>query len=196
MARVVFALAVFEAILAIASWAVSVLYPDLGVRSLLDGEGIRWFFGHFTEIMASPLLVWLVVVASAVGCAADCGVVKALFSLRSSLFRERIAIVFALVAALVYVGLIVALVASPHAVLVSASGRLFPSPFSVSLVPVVAFGIVLCSVIYGVASGRYLTLAQVFHSLFVGIEWAAPLFILYIVLIQLYYSSLFCLAKP
>jgi len=189
MAYAVLILAVLEAVLAIGSWVLSVLCPVIGIRSLLDGEGIRWFFAHFSDMVASPVLAWLVVGSSAVGCAVDSGVVYVLH--RCSLFRERVAVSFALVAVIVYVAFVVVLVASPHAVLLSASGRLYPSPFSMSFVPIVSFGFVLLSVVYGVASGRYLSVVSIFHSVFVGIERAAPLFALYVVVAQLYYSVMF-----
>lgn len=189
MAYAMLVLAVLEAVLAIGSWVFSVLCPDIGIHSLLNGEGIRWFFAHFSDMVTSPMLAWLVVGASAVGCAVDSGVGYALH--RRSLFRERVAVSFALVAVVVYVAFIVVLVASPHAVLLSALGRLHPSPFSMSFVPVVSFGVVLLSVVYGVAAGRYLSVVSVFHSIYVGIERAAPLFVLYIVIAQLYYSVMF-----
>lgn len=191
MAVAVLVLALAEVALAVGSWGVSALLPDAGVRSLLSGEGLRWFFGHFTDLMAQPLLVWLVVVASAIGCAHDSGIVGALRGLGRHSFRERMALLFASAILLFFVVLIALLVLSPHAVLLSATGHVVPSPFSVAIVPTVAFLTVLSSVVYGVASGRYLSLKAIFHSLFLGIERAAPLFILYIVVIQLYYSLIF-----
>lgn len=191
MAVVVLVLALAEVALAVGSWGVSALLPDVGVRSLLSGEGIRWFFGHFTESLAQPLLVWLVVVSSAVGCTHDSGIVGALRAIGRNSFRERMALLFAAAILLFFVVLIALLVLSPHAILLSATGRVVPSPFSVAVVPVAAFLAVLSSMVYGVASGRYLSLKAVFHSLFLGIERAAPLFIVYIVVIQLYYSLIF-----
>lgn len=192
-AMAVMVLAVLEAVLAIASWVVSVLLPDTGVRSLLDGEGIRWFFGGFASFIASPALVWLLLLASAVGSAIDSGLFLAIRQLRHSLFRERIALAFAFGTLLFYVGLIAALAATPQAVLLNATGGLFPSPFSASLVPVIAFGIVVCSAVYGIASGRYLTALSMFHSLYIGIERSAPLFVVYIAAAQLFFSIRFVL---
>ena len=55
-----------EALLIILSWILSTTMTE-GVRSLLSSEGIRWFFGSFTGIIASPLLVWLLLALIAIG---------------------------------------------------------------------------------------------------------------------------------
>ena len=65
------------------------MMPNIAMRSLLSAEGIRWFFGHFTQSLATPLLVWLVLGLIA------CGTLRAsgLLALRRPLgFRERFAL--------------------------------------------------------------------------------------------------------
>ena len=79
----------------------------------------------------------------------------------------------------------------PHAILLSATGHLFPSAFSRSLVPIIAFGICVLSITYGVVSGRLKSLSSVIHSLSYGIEKGAVLLVLYILLIQFYESLRF-----
>ena len=86
------------------------------------------------------------------------------------------------------VAVIVLLSAVPHAVLLSATGRLFPSPFSQSLVPVVAFSVTLLSAFYGMVSGNLETLPRVYDALLDGIRRAAPLLLFYILLMQIYES--------
>jgi aminobenzoyl-glutamate transport protein len=90
-----------------------------------------------------------------------------------------------------YVGVILMLTVVPHAVLLSATGQLFPSPFSRALVPIVSFGVLLASAVYGWASGRFSSFADVIASLAYGIQQAAPLFILYVVAVQFYASLKF-----
>jgi len=72
----------------------------------------------------------------------------------------------------------------PHAVLLSATGQLFPSPFSRALVPILSFGLLLLSTVYGWASGRFTTFSDVIDSMAYGISQVAPLFVLYILLVQ------------
>ena len=164
-----------ETLLVILSWLLSAMRLS-GVRSLLSGEGIRWFIGDFATVLASPLLLWLV-----------------LLPYRSSLitYRDRIAIRVSLAFLIIYLIIISLLTLMPHAILLSASGQLFPSAFSRSLVPLVAFGVCLVSVTFGYVSGRFRSLSDVLSALSFGIEKGAPLFILYILLIQFYQSLRF-----
>lgn len=186
LSGVVLALVFAEALLVLVSWLLSATTTG-HVRSLLSSEGIRWFFGSFTAIIASPWLVWLLLLAMAGGCWWQSGV------LRTPLigYRDRMALRVTVVLLIIYIGVVVALTAVPHAVLLSATGQLFPSPFSRALVPIVAFGILLLSAVYGWASGRFAAFSDVIDSLSFGIGRAAPLFILCVVFFQFYESLRF-----
>lgn len=185
-----FALLMGEVLLVILSWLLSATMMD-GVRSLLSSEGIRWYFGSFTSMMASHLLVWLVLVLSAWGCLRQGGVIDLLRRVSPFTYRMRIALRAACGFVLIYVVIIALLTLMPHAILLSATGQLFPSPFSRSLVPVITTGVILFSVSYGMMSGRLKTLTDILHALSVGIAKGAPLFILLILLIQFYESLRF-----
>lgn len=174
-----------EALLIILSWILSTTMTE-GVRSLLSSEGIRWFFGSFTGIIASPLLVWLLLALIAIG-----SVQKSGLTAWKRHYRDRLALRVATVSLLIYLSLIALLTFLPHAILLSATGDLFPSAFSRSLVPIIAFGICVLSITYGVVSGRLKSLSSVIHSLSYGIEKGAVLLVLYILLIQFYESLRF-----
>jgi aminobenzoyl-glutamate transport protein len=90
-----------------------------------------------------------------------------------------------------YVGVVLLLTAIPHAVLLSSTGNLFPSPFSRSIMPMFCFGIILISVSFGLVSGRFQTLSDVLDALSYGCRMGAPLFIFDILVIQLYESLKF-----
>lgn len=174
-----------EALLVILSWLLSATMME-GVRSLLSSEGIRWFFGSFTDMIASPLLVWLVLLLSALGCLQKCGFIS---SSRQDTFapltyRNRIALRVAAFFLVVYLAILALLTLMPHAILLSATGELFPSAFSHSLIPLIAFGIILFSVAYGIMSGRLKTLSDILEAMSFGIAKGAPLFIVLILLIQ------------
>lgn len=174
-----------EVLLILLSWILSATMTE-GVRSLLSGEGIRWFFGCYTSIVASPPLAWLVLLLIAAGCMRQSGIMS-----RQQSYRDRMALRASLVFLAIYVSVILLLTAMPHAVLLSATGSLVPSPFSRSLVAVVAFGLVLLAVVFGVMSGRLRTLADILDSLSEGIRRGAPLFIIYILAMHLYASLKF-----
>ena len=174
-----------EALLIILSWILSTTMTE-GVRSLLSSEGIRWFFGSFTGIIASPLLVWLLLALIAIG-----SVQKSGLTAWKRHYRDRLALRVATVSLLIYLTLIALLTFLPHAILLSATGDLFPSAFSRSLVPIIAFGICVFSITYGVVSGRLKSLSSIIHAMSFGIERGAVLFVLYILLIQFYESLRF-----
>ena len=175
-----------EAVLILLSWILSAMRVE-GVRSLLSGEGVRWFFGHFTTMVGSPWLACLVLLLVAFGCLQKSG----LFSRPHTSYRDRLALRVTVVFLIIYVGVVLLLTAIPHAVLLSSTGNLFPSPFSHSIVPILSFGVILISVSFGMVSGRFETLSDVLDALSFGCRKGAPLFIFYILAIQLYESLKF-----
>lgn len=198
--RVALGLFVLEVALVPLSWLLSAWLPGSGVRSLLGSEGVRWFLGRYADMLASPLLVWLLLLSMSAGCLRRCGLLPALRSLfrgrvgggvRPLHYRERVALRFALAVAVGFVAVMSVLAFAPHAVLLSATGSLFPSPLSASLIPATAFCVILMSVVYGLVADRYRGITDVCESLAVGIASASPLFLYYILLIQLYYSVAF-----
>ncbi len=183
LAYLVSALALAEVVLVLASWLLSATMAG-NVRSLLGSEGVRWFFGGFTTMLASPWLAWLVLLALAGGCLWHSGIASIRLPLSSLPYRQRVALRTALVLMVIYVAAVLALTVVPHAVLLSATGRLFPSPFSRAFVPIVSFGVLLVSVSYGWASGTFRSFASIVSAMSAGIAAAAPLFVLYVVVVQ------------
>ena len=106
-------------------------------------------------------------------------------------YREKVALRVSLVFLVIYVVMIALLTLMPHAILLSATGSLFPSAFSRSLVPIIAFGLCLVSITFGLVSGRLRGLDDTFSALSYGIAQGAPLIILYLLLIQFYESLCF-----
>ncbi|MCR4583983.1 MAG: AbgT family transporter [Prevotella sp.] len=196
-------LIVGELVLVLVSWLLSATLTE-GVRSLLSSEGVRWFFSNFTTILGRPLLVWLLLALMAAGCLQQSGLVSFLSArsgrqqrpakARPLASRERIGFRLALAFLIIYIGVIALLTVVPHAVLLSATGQLFPSPFSRSLVPVVCFGVVLVSGSYGLMAGRFQSFTDLLHALALGIARGAWLLILYVLLIQFYESFRFVFA--
>lgn len=188
--RLCIALLVAQCVLVILSWLLSAVRLD-GVRSMLSSEGIRWFIGGFSDIVATPLLAWLLLLLIAGGSLQQSGV-KALFSRKyETSFRDRLALRVAGVFLCLYVIVICLLTLMPHAILLSVKGSLFPSAFSRSLLPIVCFGVTLFSVVYGMMSGHKKTGEDILCILSYGIRQGAPLIIIYILAIQLYASLLF-----
>ncbi len=186
LARMALTLVGVQLLLMLVSWLWSAAIPESGVRSLLSGEGMRWFFGRFTHILATPQLVWLLVCAMAYGTLIRSGLLR-----RRNSYREQRALMMAGILLLLIIVVMVLLVALPHAVLISAVGGLWPSPFSESIVPVVAFSILLISAVYGMVAGRYEGITEVYNAVLEGIRRCAPLFLFYVLVTQIYESLRF-----
>lgn len=177
-----------ELLTVLGSWVVVAAWPELPYRSLISFEGLRWLLGSFTESMSTPLLVWLIVWAIALGAASESGLWKAAVSsckAHALSYRERIGltIVFAELLLAIVIGLL--LTCLPHALLLNAMGHLYPSAFSASIIPFSAFLVVICSLTYGSASGQMTSFETAYGILTCGIRRFAPVFPLYILLMQL-----------
>ena len=170
------------------SWLLAAAIPTSGVRSLLSSEGLRWLLGHFSSMLGTPVLLCLLLLLMAYGSLKGCGILH----FKSS-YRQSRALIITLLLLVTYVGVIVLLVMIPHAVLLSATGSLWPSPFSAAIVPLIAFGVTLLSAVYGYVAGRYCNMSDVYQSLINGIRYGAPWLLFYVLLGQIYYSLQFIL---
>lgn len=173
-----------ETLLVILSWLLSAMRVE-GVRSLLSSEGIRWFFSSFSDLVASPVLVCLLVLMCALGCLQKSRMTTIFSGKKNINFRDRLALYVALAFLLIYVVIILLLTLMPHAILLSATGHLFPSAFSRSLVPIIAFGISIFSVAFGLMSGVMRNLSDILQALSFGIAKGAPLLVFYLFAVQL-----------
>lgn len=181
-----------EAVLILFSWIINATDIGLNVRSLLSTEGIRWFFGSFIEGLSSPLLAWIVLLAVGCGAVNKSGLSRALYSTlkgKKIPYRIRVATFTSMGTIVVMTVLYLLMALVPHAVLLSVTGGLMPSPFSASLIPAVAFIMTLAACIYGLQSGNIETSYEMFSILEYGIVKAAPLFPLYIAVITLWRSA-------
>ena len=177
-----------QLLLVLVSWMLSAAFTD-AVRPLLSAEGLRWFVGGFSLLLLTPLLSWLLLGAMAAGCFARSGV-AGLFR-RPLDYRRLLALRAVLLIVVVLVVVIVALALVPHAVLLSATGRLWPSPFSDGLVPLLALAVIIVSAVYGLAVRRFAGVIDVLRSLVGGLSASAPLLFIYVLAVQLFESVCF-----
>lgn len=181
-------LAMAQLLLVLLSWLCSAAFPSLSLRSLLSGEGIRWFLGRYAQVLATPVLVWIVLLFAAYGVALQSGLLRA-----SHTYRERRARVFCMLYLVAFACIVALLSLVPHAVLLSASGSLWDSPCSRSIVPVVAFALFTTAIFYGIVAGNFQTLTDVYQSMLSGLRLAAPWLLFYLLIAQFYYSLCFVL---
>lgn len=182
--RLSFVLCILQVIVILLSWLVTAAMPDLPKHSLLSSMGIRWFFGTFVSNLAQPLLIWFILITFSLSAAIKGGLCHALtllFRQQTLNMQQRFALTITglvLAVELLSVGLLTLL---PHAILLSITGHLFPSSFSASLVPILAFICGTCSIVYGLIGGTMRTIDDIGHCLCAGGPILMPLLFLYVI---------------
>ena len=175
-------------LLVLLSWIVSAT-GVAGVRSLISSEGLRWFLSRYIDNISTPLLAWLLLLAIAYSCYEGSGLSMAVSRVLKGEkleFKQRLGIRVALIVLAVVIATTLLLLFTPHAVLLSPSGDVFPSPFSRSIVPIVAGAVTLFSFAYGLAGGTINNIDTAFKTLYCKIPTLLPVLILYIFAAQLY----------
>lgn len=180
-----------QILLFIVSWMTAAVIPMSPVRSLLSAEGVRWFFGMSAENLSNQFLLNIVLLGIALGAFRTGGLLSLMKVRRFTSYRQRFAIQMVIFELLIIIAAMLYLTVAPHAILLSASGNLFPSSFSDSLVPVLLISLCLFSITYGIASGTYRSLPDVYHGLTASFSMFVPILLLYILAAELYFSFCF-----
>ena len=186
-------LLLFQIMVVILSWMIKTIYPDFNGRSLLSGEGVRWFLGNFTNNVASNILVWIILIGLSWGAIRASNILQVFKRSHTLSYRERLGFRVVLIEIMIWVIVIVLLSFIPHAAMLSITGQLFPSSFSKSIVPLIAFIALFSSITYGLIIGRLRKVNLIIEALSNGIKQIAPYIIIYIILVQLIYSIKFVL---
>lgn len=172
--------------LTLVSWLLSAALPQLAVRSLLSPEGIRWFFGSLVDNMATHQLVHIILICVASQACLHSGLVKALFQWHKLEGRARTAMNVVAIGFAMMLMIVLLLTAIPHAVLLSATGHLFPSSFSESIIAVVALAAILGAVTFGWLSGQINNLTDIQNIMVKSAERWMPWVLVYMGLAELY----------
>lgn len=186
-------LLLLQIMVVILSWMIKTIYPDFNGRSLLSGEGVRWFLGNFTNNVASNILVWIILIGLSWGAIRASNILQVFKRSHTLSYRERLGFRVVLIEIMIWVIVIVLLSFIPHAAMLSITGQLFPSSFSKSIVPLIAFIALFSSITYGLIIGRLRKGNLIIEALSNGIKQIAPYIIIYIILVQLIYSIKFVL---
>ena len=191
IARLALVLGVFQLIAVLGSWIFKAVNPELPIRSLLSAEGIRWMVGSIGDNLAGRGLVWLLLGSMAFGSVKFCGILDVPHKWKAMSFWDRFGVMVALAELLVIVVLTLLLTVLPHAVLLGVTGNLYPSSFSKSLFFIICLSVCFISVSFGVVSSRLRSLEEVCDSLVAGIAYTLPLWLIYVLAIELYASLQF-----
>lgn len=177
-------LALAQIVLVLLSWLITASMPEAFPRSMLSPEGIRWFFGSFTENMESPWLVGLLLICIAWGTLQTSG----LLHFDRTIYRHRNALRLVLIELVLFVAVILLLTVVPHAILLNVMGGIEASSFSRSILPYICFAVIVMSLSFGAVSNRLQGIEAMGESVSEGIRMAAPYFVIYILANQLYSS--------
>lgn len=177
-------LALAQIMLVLLSWLITAAMPEAFPRSMLSPEGIRWFFGSFSENMESPWLVGLLLICIAWGTLQTSG----LLHFDRTIYRHRNALRLVLIELVLFVAVILLLTVVPHAILLNVMGGIEASSFSRSILPYICFAVIVMSLSFGAVSNRLQGIEAMGESLSEGIRMAAPYFVIYILANQLYSS--------
>lgn len=189
-----FLLLAAEGAIVLVSWLWSAAFPLAGVRSLLSGEGIRWLCANYTKLAASPVLVWILMLAMAYGCLRNSKIAEHVYyRQRQPSYRHQRARLVAILLSVAYIAVILLLTAVPHAILLGATGKIFPSPFATFIVPAISLWGCLVGISYGVITGTLPTLSSVYNAMLTGIKNSATILLFYSVIVLLYYSMTYLL---
>lgn len=191
IARLALVLGVFQLIAVLGSWIFKAVNPELPIRSLLSAEGIRWMVGSIGDNLAGRGLVWLLLGSMAFGSVKFCGILDVPRKWKAMSFWDHFGLMVALAELLVIVVLTLLLTVLPHAVLLGVTGNLYPSSFSKSLFFIVCLSVCFISVSFGVVSSRLRSLEEVCDCLVAGIAYTLPLWLIYVLAIELYASLQF-----
>ena len=186
-------LLLFQIMVVILSWMIKTIYPDFNGRSLLSGEGVRWFLGNFTNNVASNILVWIILLGLSWGAIRASNILQVFKRSHTLSYRERLGFRVVLIEIMIWFIVIALLSFIPHAAMLSITGQLFPSSFSKSIIPLIAFIALFSSITYGLIIGRLRKGNLIIEALSNGIKQITPYIIIYIIFIQLFYSVKFVL---
>ena len=186
-------LLLLQIMVVILSWMIKTIYPEFNGRSLLSGEGVRWFLGNFTNNVASNILVWIILIGLSWGAIRSSNILQVFKRSHTLSYRERLGLRIVLIEIMIWFTVIALLSFIPHAAMLSITGQLFPSSFSKSIVPLITFIALFSSITYGLIIGRLRKGNLIIEALSNGIKQIAPYIIIYIILVQLIYSIKFVL---
>ena len=145
-------------VIILGSWLWSAAMPSSSIRPLLNESGVRWFFGTFVmNLTNTPLLVWIILIDSAIGTCVRSGLSTSIRLLMKSSTKlntlQKRGLRSAMELIIFEMCVLSLLIFPRRAILLSVTGDLYPSSASASFIPIVAFVVLSSSLSYGLLSG-------------------------------------------
>lgn len=190
------ALVLLQAAVVVGSWLLTAIMPQTSMHSLLSNGGIRWLFGTFVVNLSHPFLIWLILADIAVGSLKASGLwssIRALCIKTGIDSQQKSGLQVALGILVVEIIIICLLTLPTRAILLSSTGHLFPSSFSVAIVPIIAIMAITAAIAYGLFSGQLHNYRNVFECVCHGTTTLKSLLVVYILGMELICSVAYVL---
>ena len=142
-------LLVLQVLIVPASWIISAVAPSSGVHSLISEGGIRWLVGQYSDNVSTSVLVYIIIAFISYNMFVNSGLLSAIISKAKLSMQQKFALRVMAVVLILFITALAYLTITPHAVLLSVTGNLFPSSFSDGLIPLLCFEVFILSLIYG-----------------------------------------------
>lgn len=186
-------LIVLEALLILVSWIVNVAVPDMGVRSLLSGEGLRVLLSGYISELSADGLGLMVLLAVSGGAVVRSGFFRALYHRSSLDFRHRFALQMCYAEVLIAVVAVLVMVFIPHSPMLSVTGHYYPGPLLHGLYSCFTVILLVVSYTYAGFGGDINSYDQASDIVTYGLRHMAWIFVLYLIIVELYSSIKFTL---
>lgn len=143
--------------------------------NLFSSEGVRWYYLHIQDCYRSPFMAVVFPVVLVFGAIERSGlseIIKDTISkgVLSLTYRQRKACLMAGTFLLLYLAGMLLLLLGPHAILLSVTGHLYPSPFVSGILQTMSLGFVLTSLLYAVLSFHLRGWQECLSVLYWGIQ--------------------------
>jgi len=157
--------------IAIMSWIGNIY--GLPFKSLFSQEGIRWEIRNVMTNYTKAPLAEVLSLCMGIGLMQYGGLRRELLMTYRSV-KQRRALFLVLTTGITYLLAVIATIAYPHAILLSATGSVLHSPFTEGLVFIISLGCGIIGLIYGIASGQIRNIKDVLSGLSYLIARVAP----------------------
>jgi len=158
-------------LVAVISWIGNIY--GLPLKSLFAQEGIRWEIRNVMINYTKAPLAEVLCLCMGIGLMQYGGLRRELLMTYRSV-KQRRALILVFTTGITYLLAVIATIAYPHAILLSATGSVLHSPFTEGLVFIISLGCGIIGLIYGIASGQIRNINDVHSGLSYLIARMAP----------------------
>lgn len=170
-------LCIVQALLVLASWMISAVFPAYGFNSLLSGPGIRWLLSCYVDSGCSDFMTWFLVYSFFAGTFVRSGLPKKIISFGRCNYDEKFAIVLFFLVLMIGVSVCLFFALHPHSPLLGVTGMLVPGPFLKAAAFVMGVSVFVGSVAFLILSGEVKSCDDAADALVHGFKVVAPLIV-------------------